>query len=90
MAVISLRLNEKEENMVNFLSDFYEQDKSSLIKYSLKELYEYLIDKQMINEFEKREKNEKVKFVDSREIVNSIKPKKTAHNEAVEFSRNDT
>ena len=80
MAVISLRLNEKEENMVNFLSDFYEQDKSSLIKYSLKELYEDLIDKQMINEFETKEKKEKVKFVDSREIVNSIKPKKTAHN----------
>ena len=66
MAVISLRLNEK--------------DKSSLIKYSLKELYEDLIDKQMINEFETKEKNEKVKFVDSREIINSIKPKKTAHN----------
>ena len=66
--------------MVNFLSDFFEQDKSSLIKYSLKELYEDLIDKQMINKFETKEKNKKVKFVDSREIVNSIMPKKTAHN----------
>jgi hypothetical protein len=77
MAVISLRLNEKEENMINFLSDFYEQDRSSLIKHSLKELYEDLIDKQMINEFETKEK---VNFVDSKEIINSMKPKGTAHN----------
>jgi len=80
MAVISLRLNEKEENMVNFLSDFYEQDRSSLIKYSLRELYEDLIDKQMINEFETKEKNEEVKFVDSKEIINSMTPKKPALN----------
>ena len=46
MAVISLRLNQNEEKMVNFLSNYYEQDKSSLIKYSLKELYEDIIDKQ--------------------------------------------
>ena len=66
--------------MINFLSDFYEQDRSSLIKYSLRELYEDLIDKQMINEFETKEKNEEVKFVDSKEIINSMTPKKPALN----------
>jgi uncharacterized protein YeeX (DUF496 family) len=55
MAVISLRLNQKEEKMIDFLSDYYEQDRSSLIKYSLKELYEDIIDEQVINEYEKRQ-----------------------------------
>ena len=72
MAIISLRLNKNEEEIVNFLSDYYEQDKSSLIKYSLKELYEDIIDKQIINEFETREKNEEIKFIDSKEIIKNI------------------
>jgi len=59
MAVISLRLNQNEENMVKFLSKYYEQDKSSLIKYSLNELYEDIIDKGIITEYETKEKNGK-------------------------------
>jgi len=68
MAVISLRLNKNEENMVNFLSDYYEQDKSSLIKYSLKELYEDIIDRRIINQYEAKEKNGEITFIDSNEI----------------------
>ena len=80
MAVISLRLNQTEENMVNYLSDYYEQDKSSLIKYSLRELYEDIIDKQFINEYERKEKNGKVKFVDSNEIMRKIKNQRNSKN----------
>jgi hypothetical protein len=77
MAVISLRLNRNEENMVKFLSNYYEQDKSSLIKYSLKELYEDIIDKQIITEYEKREKNDEMKFVESNDIMNMLQNKNT-------------
>jgi hypothetical protein len=73
MAVISLRLNRNEENMVDFLSDYYEQDKSSLIKHSLKELYEDIIDRQVIGEYETKEKNGETHFFDSNEIINMIK-----------------
>jgi len=76
MAVISLRLNRNEESMVNFLSNYYEQDKSSLIKYSLKELYEDIIDKQIITDYETKEKNGETKFVDSNDIINMIKNQK--------------
>ena len=69
MAVISLRLNQNEEKMVDYLSDYYEQDKSSLIKYSLKELYEDIVDKQIINDYETKEGKGKVKFVESGEII---------------------
>ena len=72
MAVISIRLNYDEEKMVNYLSDYYEQDKSSLIKYSLKELYEDIIDKQVITEYETKEKDGEVKFIDSIEIIKML------------------
>jgi hypothetical protein len=58
--------------MVNFLSNYYEQDKSSLIKYSLKELYEDIIDKQIITEYEKREEIGEMKFVESNDIMNML------------------
>ena len=54
--------------MVAFLTDYYERDSSSLIRYSLKELYEDIVDKQAISEFETREKRGEVRFVDSGEI----------------------
>jgi len=73
MAVISLRLNKNEENMVNFLSDYYEQERSSLIKYSLKELYEDIIDRQIVTEYEMKEKNKKTKFLNSNDIVKMLK-----------------
>ena len=73
MAVISLRLNKKEENIVNFLSDYYEQDRSSLIKHSLKELYEDVIDKQVISEFEEKQKKGEVQFIDANQIITMIK-----------------
>ena len=72
MAVISLRLNKKEEEMVDFLSDYYERDKSALIKYSLKELYEDIIDKSIIDEYETKEKKGEVKFTNSDEIIHMI------------------
>jgi hypothetical protein len=43
-----------------------------LIKHSLKELYEDIIDKQVITEYETREKNSEVKFVDSNDIMNML------------------
>ena len=72
MAVISLRLNQNEENMVNFLSEYYEQDKSALIKYSLKELYEEIMDRQIINEYETKEKKGKINFINSNEVIKMI------------------
>jgi len=62
MAVISVRLNEAEEKMVNFLSDYYDRDRSALIKYSLMELYEDIIDVRAIDEFEVKEKSGKVEY----------------------------
>jgi len=73
MAVISVRLNEAEEKMVNFLSDYYDRDRSALIKYSLMELYEDIIDVRAIDEFEVKEKSGKVEYFTFDETLASMK-----------------
>ena len=72
MAVISVRLNTEEEKMISFLSEHFEEEKSSLIKHSLKELYEDIMDRKIIDDFEIKEKNKKVKFVSSQELLKAL------------------
>jgi len=69
MAIISVRLNTEEEKIISFLSEHFEEEKSSLIKHSLKNLYEDIIDLKVIGEFEAREKPT---FVSSEEILNQL------------------
>jgi predicted transcriptional regulator len=72
MAVISIRLNEEEERMVSFLSNQYEKDKSSLIKYSLREMYEDFIDNKMVDQFEIEENNKPLSFLSAEDILRSL------------------
>ena len=72
MAVISIRLNEEEERMVSFLSNQYEKDKSSLIKYSLKEMYEDLIDNRIIDQFEIEEDKKSLNLISAEDILKSL------------------
>jgi len=72
MAVISIRLNTEEELMVNFLSDYFEEERSSLFKRSLKEMYEDLVDKKYIEEFEKNERTGNTNFLSAEDILKSI------------------
>lgn len=72
MAVISVRLNTEEEKMISFLSEHFEEEKSSLIKYSLKELYEDILDQKYIDTFEVQEEKKKNKFISSEDIIKSL------------------
>ena len=69
MGVTSVRLNQKEEKLLKLLKDYYDCDASSLLKRSLYELYEDLKDKEIINNFEKKEKNKKPQFVTFDELM---------------------
>lgn len=62
MGVISVRFNKDEEKILKKLSDHFHEDKSTLIKKSLFELYENVLDLNEINKFEAREKRGKVSF----------------------------
>ena len=55
MAVISVRLNTEEEKILDYLSKYYDEEKSTIIKHSLKDLFEDIHDRETIEEYEKSE-----------------------------------
>ena len=69
MAVTSIRFNEKEEKLLDYLKKTFHCDASSLIKRSLRELYEDLKEKEIIEDFEKKEKSKKTKFLRIEDIL---------------------
>lgn len=69
MGVTSIRLNEKEEELLNTLKEHYNCDSSTLIKRSLWEMYEDIKDFEIIEEFEKRDKNKKSEFMSFDKLI---------------------
>ena len=69
MGVISVRFNKDEEKILKKLSDHFHEDKSTLIKKSLVELYENVQDLNEIKKFEAKEKKDKVSFSSAEEIL---------------------
>jgi hypothetical protein len=72
MAVISVRLNTEEEKIIAYLSSVYDEDKSTLIKHSLKEMYEDFIDRKIIDDYEAGSKKKKPKFINSEDILKEL------------------
>jgi len=70
MGVTSIRLNKKEEKILNFLKKHYRCDSSSLLKKSMYELYEDIKDKEIIDEFERNEDANDVSFSDIDDLLN--------------------
>ncbi len=69
MGVTSVRLNQKEERLLKLMKKYYNCDASTLLKRSLYELYEDLKDKEIIEQFEKKDKNKKTQFVTLEELI---------------------
>jgi hypothetical protein len=69
MGIISVRFNKDEEKILKKLSDYFQADKSTLIKKSLFELYENMIDLKTVKSFEAKEKKGEVSFVTADNIV---------------------
>ena len=60
MGVISIRLNKEEEKILDYLTGYFHEDRSTLVKKSLFELYEDIQDIRFIeNYIEEAEKKEK-------------------------------
>ena len=78
MAVISVRLNSEEEKIMDYLSTFYDEEKSTLIKHSLKEMFEDIVDNEVIDFFDKEEKKNTLSFVNAEDILKELakEPKK--------------
>lgn len=69
MAVKSIRLNDKEEKLITFLKEHYNCDTSTILKKSLWEMYEDVKDKEIIEDFEKKEKTKKTQFISFDELI---------------------
>ncbi len=69
MGVISIRFNSDEEKILKKLSDYFHEDKSALIKKSLVELYENVLDLNTITRYEEKEKKKKVSFTTAEDIL---------------------
>jgi hypothetical protein len=69
VGVISVRFNKDEEKILKKLSDHFHEDKSTLIKKSLVELYENVLDLNEIKKFEGKEKRGKVSFSSAEDIL---------------------
>ncbi|MGI5172763.1 hypothetical protein H0R92_04065 [Treponema sp. OMZ 840] len=68
MAVMSVRMNKEEEKMMNYLSSYFEEEKSAIIKRSLQEMYEDIIDNKVIERFEREEHT----FVSAEDILKTF------------------
>jgi predicted transcriptional regulator len=69
MGVISIRFNNDEEKILKKLSEHFHEDKSALIKKSLQDLYENVLDLNTIKKYEEREKKKKVSFTTAEDIL---------------------
>ena len=71
MAVTSIRLNDKEEKVLNYLKEYFNCDSSTILKRSLYELYEDLKDKEIIDDFENDLRKNNQNFVKYEELFKS-------------------
>lgn len=69
MAVTSVRFNSREEKLLRLLKKHYNCDASTLIKKSLWELYEDIRDREIIEDFEKKETASRTEFVRITELL---------------------
>lgn len=67
MAVVSVRLNKDEERILSFLSEYFHEDKSTLFKKSMYELYEDIQDIKFIEENIENKKNQE--FITAEDLL---------------------
>ena len=72
MSIISIRLNQKEAKILKFLTQYLDRDKSSLIKHSLNDLYDDILDREEIKTFERKEKKKKIQFLSFDQISKKL------------------
>lgn len=71
MGVISIRLNKDEEKILEKLSEHFHEDKSALVKKSLHELYDNILDLDEIKKYEFKERKGKTSFYTAEDILKS-------------------
>ena len=73
MGIITVRLNDREEKILEHLQEFYDTDKSKILKEAMVEKFEDLRDREVIEGFEKRLDSGLVKFETADSLLKKIK-----------------
>jgi len=69
MGVTSIRLNKKEEEVLNFLKEHFHCDSSTLLKRSIFELYEDIKDREIVEDYERKEEEKTTHFISFDELL---------------------
>ena len=69
MAVVSVRLNDEEEKILEYLTEYLHEDKSTLLKKSMYELYEDIQDIRFIENYIDDAKKSEKKFITGQELL---------------------
>lgn len=69
MAVVSVRLNDEEEKILEYLTEYLHEDKSTLLKKSMYELYEDIQDIRFIENYTDNAKKSEKKFIPGHELL---------------------
>lgn len=69
MAVVSVRLNAEEEKILEYLTEYLHEDKSTLLKKSMYELYEDIQDIRFIENYIDDAKKSEKKIITGDELL---------------------
>ncbi len=78
MAIVTLRLNDEEEKILDLLVNYFDADKSKILKEAMWDKFEDLRDREIIENFEKKSKSGKVQFSSANDLLKKIEKKKKA------------
>jgi predicted DNA-binding protein len=76
MAIVTLRLNDEEEKILELLVKYFDADKSKILKEAMWDKFEDLRDQEIIEGFEKKSKVGKIQFGSADDLIRKIEKKK--------------
>lgn len=84
MALVTLRLNEQEEKILDLLVRHSGQDKSKVLKDALWDMFEDLRDRELIEDYESRSRAGKVEFATADDLASLLEEKAPAYSVRIE------
>lgn len=69
MAVVSVRLNEQEKKVLEYLAEYFHEEKSSLLKRSMFDLYEDIQDIRFVDTYLETKGVAKENFVSGEDLL---------------------
>jgi predicted DNA-binding protein len=76
MAIVTLRLNDEEEKILELLVKYFDADKSKILKEAMWDKFEDLRDREIIEGFEKKNRTGKVQFASAEDLIKKIEKKR--------------